>query len=113
MKKFILHIALLSLTIYFLLPRVIDGVIIDGSRAGIIAVILFAFINLTIRPIIHIVSIPFNFLTLGLFGIGVNILLFWFVASILDGIIVTSFTAAALGALILIVANWIIERIVK
>ena len=85
MKKFLVQLIGLSLVVYYLLPEFVDGIATQDYRAAIIAAVLFSFINIAVKPILRIVTLPFNILTLGLFGFVVNILLFWFVASIITG----------------------------
>lgn len=113
MKKFILHIIGITAAVYYGLPAIIEGIAIDSGRSALIAAILFAFINFAIKPVIKVITLPFNILTLGLFGFLINIGLFWFVASVIDGFSVDSFVAAALGAIVLTVANWIIDKLLK
>ncbi len=111
MKKFILQIIGLSLVVYYVLPEVISGISVLDHRSAIIAAVLFAVINFAIKPIIRVITLPLNILTLGLFGLLVNVLLFWFVASIIAGFSVATFIAAFWGALALTVANWILEKL--
>lgn len=80
----------------------------------LIAVILGAFltvINLVIKPIIKIVTLPINLLTFGLFSFVVNGFLFWFLAQIIPGFTVATFIAAIIGALVVSVLNWIGNKI--
>ena len=112
MKKFLVQLIGLSLVVYYLLPEFVDGIATQDYRAAIIAAVLFSFINIAVKPILRIVTLPFNILTLGLFGFVVNILLFWFVTSIITGFTVASFNAAVLGAIVMTLANWLIEKIV-
>jgi putative membrane protein len=113
MTKFILHFIGLALIIYYLLPYFVDGIAVNTYVAAIIATLLFIIINIIIKPIIKIVTLPLNIATLGIFGFVVNVLLFWFVATLISGFVVTDFTAALLGALVLTLANWILERLLR
>ena len=96
---------------YYALPHFIEGISLSDYRAAIIAALLFAFINIAIKPVINIITLPLNFLTLGIFGLVVNVLLFWFVSSVITGFTVSTITAAVLGALAMTIANWVIEKI--
>lgn len=111
MKKFILQIIGLSLVVYYVLPSIISGISIDEPRTALIAALLFALINFAVKPILRIITLPLNILSLGLFGLLINVLLFWFVASIIIGFTVVSFTAALWGAVSLTVANWILVKL--
>jgi len=112
MKKFILQLIVLSLVVYFLLPNLVPGISVDGTQAAIIAAVLFAFINIAVKPILGFITLPFNILSLGLVGLIINVLLFWFVASIIDGFAVVDFISAFWGALVMSLGNWIVGKII-
>jgi putative membrane protein len=111
MKKFILQIIGLGLIVYYVLPSLISGISIDEPRTALVAALLFAVINFAVRPILKIITLPLNILSFGLFGLIINVLLFWFVASIITGFTVASFMAAFWGALALTVANWLLGKL--
>lgn len=111
MKKFILQIIGVGLAVYYVLPEFITGISIDEPRTAIIAALLFAVINFAVKPILRVITLPLNILSLGLFGLLVNVLLFWFVGSIITGFTVTTFMAAFWGALALTVVNWILDKL--
>ena len=111
MKKFILQIIGLGLVVFYVLPSIIDGISISDARTAIIAALLFAVINFAVKPILNVLTLPLNILSLGLFGLLINVALFWFVASIIDGFTVANFMAAFWGALALTVANWILDKL--
>lgn len=111
MKKFIIQLIGLGLVVYYVLPAVVDGISVEDYKAAIIAALVFAVINIAIKPIISIITLPLNILTLGIFGLLVNVLLFWFVASVIDGFTVATTLAALFGAIILTLANWVIDKI--
>jgi len=112
MKKFIVQLIGLGLVVYYLLPYLVDGISVEDYKAAIIAALIFAFINIAIKPIINVITLPLNVITLGLFGLIVNVLLFWFVASVIVGFTVTTTTAAFLGAIILTLANWLLDKLI-
>ncbi len=111
MKRFLIQIIGLSIVVFYGLPYVIDGISVGEVKSAIIAAILFAFVNIAIKPILHVITLPLNILSFGLFGLLVNVLLFWFVASITDGFVVSTFIAAFWGALVMTVATWILDKI--
>jgi putative membrane protein len=113
MKKFILQIIVLTLSVYYLLPEFIAGISIDEPRTAIIAAVLFAVINFAVKPILRIVTLPLNLLTFGLFGLIVNVLLFWFVASVITGFTVVDFMSAFWGALALTLVNWLMDKLIS
>ncbi|HVU06316.1 MAG TPA: phage holin family protein [Candidatus Paceibacterota bacterium] len=89
------------------LPHLVPGIAVAGIYPALIAAAIFGLLNLVVKPIVGIVTLPINIVTLGLFGLVVNSLLLWFVGSFVAGFSVATFTAAFVGALILAVVNWI------
>jgi len=84
----------------------VPGVSVTLVGALIAAVVLGA-LNLFIRPILLILTLPINVLTLGLFSLVINALLVWLAASIVPGFVVAGFLSAFFYALVLAVVNWV------
>lgn len=80
---------------------------------AIVGSILLGLVNATIRPVILLVTLPLNILTLGLFTLVVNGLMLWLVSSIIKGFTVQSFGAAFMGALLITVISAVISFLVK
>lgn len=107
MKKFLMQLIILGLVVYYILPEFVSGISIAEPRTAIIAAILFAIINFAVKPLVRIITLPINLITFGLFGLLINVALFWIVAEITTGFMVLNFTAAFWGALILTIASGI------
>lgn len=86
--------------------QLIPGTSITLASAAIAAVVLGA-LNLFIRPLLIILTLPINIITLGLFSIVINGLLVWFTAAVVPGFVVPTFGSALLFALILTIINWV------
>lgn len=80
------------------------GVTLTGALIG--AVVLGA-LNLIIRPILIILTLPINILTLGLFSLVINAFLVMVAAAVVPGFGVISFLSAFLFAIVLSVVNWV------
>ena len=90
----------LSLIILFV-GWVVPGITISSFVTALIASIVIALVNLVIKPILVLLTLPINILTLGLFILVINALLFMFVAYLVPGVEVDGFWSAFFGALIL------------
>lgn len=108
--KIILRILIMAGAI-MALPHVVSGIAVAGWYPALVASVVFGLLNLLVKPIIKLITLPINLLTLGLFGLVINGALLWFVASFVDGFIIASFGAAFLGALFLAVINWLTHLI--
>lgn len=83
-----------------LLAWMIPAVHVAGFGTALIVALVLALLNTVIRPVLIILTLPVNLLTLGLFTFVINGFLFWFAARILDGFEVRSFWWAVLAAIV-------------
>ena len=90
----------LSLAIMFV-GWVVPGITVSSIATALNASIVIALVNLVIKPILVFLTLPINILTLGLFILVINALLFMFVAYLIPGVEVDGFWSAFLGALLL------------
>lgn len=79
-----------------------------GLTALLVALVL-AIINNTIKPIISIVSIPINIVTLGLFSFVINGAMILLAAYIVPGFAIPSLLMAIYFAIVLSVINWVLH----
>ena len=75
--------------------------------------LVIGLINLLVRPLVTLLSLPALVLTLGLFYLLINGALFYLAAYLLDGLTVDGCLPAVLGGLVLALFNWLMRGIVK
>jgi putative membrane protein len=102
---------LLPAVAIFLVPYIVPGVSISDFWTALMAALIIGLINVFIRPILLILTLPVNVLTLGLFTLVVNAILFWLASSIVKGFEVNGFMAAFLGALAYWLIAWLVNAI--
>lgn len=88
--------AIALLAVAYLLP----GIHVDGFISALIAALLLGLINTLLRPLLILFTLPVTVLSLGLFILVINGLLFWLAGSVLKGFEVNSFWAGMVGALL-------------
>jgi putative membrane protein len=81
--------------------------------AAIVGSIILGFINATIRPLILLITLPLNLLTLGLFTLVINGFMLWLVSLFVKGFNVQSFGAAFIAALLITIVSSLISFLVK
>ncbi len=96
----LLNIVLVALT-FLLIDWILPGVSISTIGVAFLAALVFGLVNLIVRPIVMLLTLPLNLLTLGLFSFIVNALMFGLTAMLVPGFQVDTFITALLGALIL------------
>ena len=91
---------LLSAAALLAVAYLYEGVVVTSFGVALLAAALLGALNLVLRPILILLTLPVTLLTLGLFLFVVNALVFWAAAGLLSGLDVRSFGAALLGSLI-------------
>lgn len=100
----------LALSVLFV-GWLIPGISVASVGSAIIAGAVIALVNTFIKPILLFLTLPINILTLGLFILVINAILFMFVAYLVPGIEIDGFWSAFWGALVLSILsiglNWL------
>ena len=101
---------LFSLLIIFI-AWIIPGITITGFLSALFVVVVLSLVNIFVRPLITLISLPLNVLTLGLFSLVINALLFILVSKFSPGFQIDGFWSALFGALILSVFSPLIDKV--
>lgn len=113
MKSFIVRIGAYAVALY-LTSLMVEGIFFDTIASIIMASIVLSILNAILRPILIILTLPVNILTLGLFTFVVNGLMLKITAFLVPDMAVSGFLTATIGALILTVTSsiitWLIEE---
>jgi putative membrane protein len=96
-----------------LLTYIIPGISVRSFYSALIAALVLGLVNAVIRPLLILLTLPVNILTLGLFTLVINALMLWLVASVVKGFDVKNFAAAFLGALVLWAVSWFTNALTK
>ncbi len=99
--------AIALLGVAYLLP----SIQVSSFTTALIAALLLGLVNTLVRPVLVILTLPVTLLTLGLFILVINALLFWFVGSILRGFVVQDFATAFIGALLYSIISWLLSSL--
>jgi putative membrane protein len=91
------------------LPGVTYG---DQWWTLLIAAAVFTLVNMWLKPIVRLLSLPFIIVTLGLFLFVVNILMLYVTDWLVADFDIRSFGAGALAAIIVSVVNWVLHAVV-
>ena len=81
-----------------LIPELLSDIRVDGYMAALISALLLGFVNAIIRPVLILITLPITLLTLGLFTLVINALMFWWAGSMFSGFVVDGFLWALVGA---------------
>jgi len=77
-----------------------QGIIINGFSSALVAALVIGLLNLIVRPVLLILTLPVTILSMGLFLFVINAIVFWMASSFLDGFEVIGFGNALLGSIL-------------
>jgi len=97
--------------VLMVIPYIVRGVYINSLYTALVIAVVLGFINSFIRPILIILTLPINILTLGLFTFVINGFLFWFVSTFIKGFTITDFWSAFWAALVYTIVSIIINLV--
>ena len=86
-----------------------SGVQISSFGAALIAAVVIGLLNMIVRPVLVVLTLPVTIVTLGLFLFVINALMFWAASGLLAGFHVNGFLAALVGSLLYSVLGLLIE----
>lgn len=108
--KLILHWIILSVAI-FATTFIVSDITINPIWVVLIVGACLTLFNMFIKPIIKILTLPINILTLGLFSLVINGAVFWYLGTFIKGFTIETFKAAFIGALLVSIINWILSKV--
>ena len=94
-----------------LAANIVDGIEYKTFVDLVLATLLLGILNVFVRPILMLFSLPLLIVTLGLFTFVINALLLYFVGYLLAGFEVRSFGAAFWGALVITIVSLILNSL--
>ena len=92
---------------------VIPNVFVDGFLVAVVVAVILSVVNFIIKPIVTILTLPINILTLGLFTFVINALMILLAASVIKGFSVSGFWVAMLFSIVLSIVSYPINALIK
>lgn len=92
---------------------IVPGILISGGLGPLLlAALVIGLINAIVRPVAVVLTLPITILTLGLFYLVLNGLLFYLAAAVTPGFALSGLWAAVLGALVMSVVGMVLHALV-
>ena len=110
--KLLINWVISALSLY-LLSFLFSGIVFDSFTAALITSIILGLINAIIKPILIILTLPINIITLGLFSLIINACMLIIASNVSPGFHVDSFATAFFASIVLSVINAILSSMVK
>jgi putative membrane protein len=91
----------------------IQGIEVNGFFSAFFAAAILGILNVFFRPILLILTLPINILTLGFFTFIINAVLLKMASGVISGFVVHGFWSAVFGALIISVVTWLLNSFIN
>lgn len=91
----------------------ISGIQVSGFFSALFAAAILGILNVFFRPILFILTLPINILTLGFFTFVINALILKMASGVISGFEVHGFWSAVFGALVISAFNWILNSLIN
>jgi len=105
---------LINAIVLLLIARYMPSFAIDNFGSAVFFALILGVVNAIIGPVVKILTLPISILTLGLFTLVINAVLFWLASFfVFGGVRIESFAAAFWGSLVFSIISWIVSLMVK
>ena len=99
---------ILSSTAIFLTSKIVDDFKVTNYKSAFVVSFVVGLLNMTIKPILFILTLPVTILTLGLFSFVLNAIILKIAAKILHSFSIKGWMPAILGAIVLAIVNMLL-----
>ena len=107
----LLFIWLLNAVALLVVAYILPGITVASFGSALIAALVLGLLNTLVKPLLILLTLPITIVTLGLFLLVLNALVFWFAGSILKGFHVNGFWWALLGAFVYSIISGLLSRL--
>lgn len=90
----------------------VPGFFVTGFGTAVVVAILLGIIGITLRPILLLLTLPINLITLGLFSFVINAGILWGLARFVEGFDIDGFIPALLGGVVIALVQWLTHRFI-
>lgn len=99
---------LITAILVMLLSNFLDGISVDGFGTSLVVAIVLALLNLFVKPILILFTLPVTILTFGLFLLVINALIIMLCNELVDGFSVVNFWSALLFSILLSIGQTLV-----
>ena len=112
MRGIVIRWLILTAAIMFA-SYVMDGIQVKGFLSALFAAAALGILNAFFRPILIVLTLPINILSLGLFTFIINAVLLKMASGVISGFEVYGFWSAVFGSLLISIVSWILNSFIN
>ncbi len=80
---------------------ILPGITVSSIPTAMVAALVIGMINVSIKPVLNWITLPFNVVTFGILALVINALLLMFTAYLVPGLSINGFWSAFFGSIII------------
>ena len=103
---------LISALSIFIVAHIVKGIEVPNTVTVLVVALVLGIVNAFLRPLIILVTLPINILTLGIFTLFINGALFYLVSKIVKGFVITGFWTAFWGYILFSIVSFLLSLLV-
>ncbi len=103
---------LINALAFYVTAYIVPGIHIENLQSLAVVSIVWGVLSIVLKPILILLTLPVNIMTLGLFTFVINAFMIMIVSGIVPGFRVDSFGTALLGAVVLSLLNVVLGKLV-
>ncbi|MGB6102371.1 MAG: phage holin family protein [Pusillimonas sp.] len=102
---------ILNAVALLIVAYILPGITVASFGSALVAALVLGLLNTLVKPVLILLTLPITIVTLGLFLLVLNALVFWFAGTVLKGFQVNGFWWAMLGALVYSIVSGLLSRL--
>ena len=102
---------LLNALVIIVAAYILPGVGVSGFIVALLVALVLGLLNAVIKPILVLLTLPINIISLGLFTFIINAFLIWLTAKIIPGFSVSGFGYALLFGIVLSIVGYVVNKL--
>ena len=110
--KFLIDLLIRALVL-LLTTYIVPGFHIDSYTTAVIVALVLAILNLLVKPLLVLLTLPVTIVTLGLFYFVINAVLLIIASKVIDGFRIDSFGTAILASIVIAVLSSILNTLIR
>jgi len=104
---------LLNAVALLITANLVNGLVVNDFLSAFVAAIVLGIVNAVIKPVVLILTLPLNIVTLGLFTLVINAMMLWIVSAVVSGFQVNGFWSTIFAALVLSIISGLLSSLIK
>ena len=96
---------------FYITAYLVPGIVIANIQVLVVIAVVWGILTMILKPILVVLTLPVNFMTLGLFTFVINAFLMMIVSRIVNGFSVANFGVAVLASVVLSLVNMVLSKI--